>query len=248
LLFCFLLYRQPDHGQFQFDLSEQIALEGMRAITVEVQALVTMAAGEGNYGGRRTVNGIAHARLLLLMGVLQKRCSMFWSKQDVYINVVGRIRLDRGEGNAADLAIAIALASSRHSIPVRADTAFVGEVGLLGELRSVPALEKRLQEARRMGFSRVVTPCDYRSKGSRKSKGKQSTTTITQINGIMWIQCTTLASAINEGLIHPIPKRIPRQRSKSSSGDNSSSDNHYDDLRLEILDDQDDMEDFFPLS
>ena len=222
--------------------TSQIALEGMRAMTVEVQALVTMAAGDGgsNYGGRRTVTGIAYARLLLLMGVLQKRCSMFWSRQDVYINVVGRIRLDRGEGNAADLAIAVALASSRHSIPVRSDTAFVGEVGLLGELRTVPALEKRLQEARRMGFSRVITPRDYRSKGA--GKGRQSEkhkSTITRVNGIEWIQCETLQSAINEGLVHPIPKRKPRPRSKAPDGDLAP--RQLADLGLdEIMDDQDD--------
>lgn len=207
-------------------------------MTVEVQALVTMAAGEGNYSGRRTVNGIAHARLLLLLGVLQKRCNMYWSKQDVYINVVGRIRLDRGEGNAADLAIAVALASSRHSIPVRADTAFVGEVGLLGELRAVPSLEKRLQEARRMGFSRVVTPRDCRSKSSRKDKGGQRINVVTRVNGIEWIQCSTLSNAINEGLVHPMPKRVLKQRSKSSVEGISSPD-----VRLEILDDQDDEDD-----
>jgi predicted ATP-dependent serine protease len=219
----------------------QIALEGMRAMTVEVQALVTMAAGEGNYGGRRTVNGIAHSRLLLLLGVLQKRCHMFWSKQDVYINVVGRIRLDRGEGNAADLAIAVALASSRHSIPIRADTAFVGEIGLLGELRTVPAIEKRLQEARRMGFSRVITPHDYRSKGGRKKNAQQSTT-VTHVSGIEWIQCTSLSNAINEGLVQPIPKRTSRPRPNSSSKEIETSTNDY---MLEILDDGDDEDDSF---
>jgi predicted ATP-dependent serine protease len=207
----------------------------MRAMTVEVQALVTMTTSEGNYGGRRTVNGIAHSRLLLLLGVLQKRCHMFWSKQDVYINVVGRIRLDRGEGNAADLAIAIALASSRHSIPIRADTAFVGEIGLLGELRTVPALEKRLHEARRMGFSRVISPKDYRMNGNRKKTAKQATT-VSQINGIEWIQCSNLLSAINEGLVHPIPKRVTQRQAKSSSGNTSDKN----DFPVEILDDVDD--------
>ena len=220
----------------------QIALEGMRAMTVEVQALVTMAAGDGNsnYGGRRTVNGIAYTRLLLLMGVLQKRCNMFWSRQDIYINVVGRIRLDRGEGNAADLAIAVALASSRHSIPVRSDTAFVGEIGLLGELRTVPALEKRLQEARRMGFSRIVTPRDYRTKGRGKKRQSGQTTTTTHANGVEWIQCETLQSAINEGLVRPIPKRKPRLGVKAT--DVNSSPAQLQDLGLdEILDDEEDV-------
>ncbi|EEC49411.1 predicted protein, partial [Phaeodactylum tricornutum CCAP 1055/1] len=134
-----------------------IALEGMRAMTVEVQALATPSGSTTGYG-RRTVEGIAMSRLNLLIGVLQKRCGVFMFKQDVYINVAGRIRLDRGEGNAVDLGVAVALVSSLATIAVRSDTAFVGEVGLLGELRSVAALPKRLAEARRMGFSRVITP------------------------------------------------------------------------------------------
>lgn len=213
-------------------------------MTVEVQALVTMASGDGNYGGRRTVNGIAYSRLLLLLGVLQKRCSMFWSRQDIYINVVGRIRLDRGEGNAADLAIAVALASSRHAIPVRSDTAFVGEVGLLGELRSVPAIEKRLQEARRMGFSRVITPPDFRAKGSRKNRHKDSSKSmVSNVNGIQWIQCETIQSAINEGLIHPIPKRSPRSRSKFT--DKEGAPESMDELGLDdVVDDDDDYDAF----
>jgi predicted ATP-dependent serine protease len=222
---------------------KQISLEGMRAMTVEVQALVTMASGDGNYGGRRTVNGVAYARLLLLMGVLQKRCHMFWTKQDVYTNVVGRIRLDRGEGNAADLAIAVALASSRSGIPVRSDTAFVGEVGLLGELRSVPAIEKRLQEARRMGFSRVVTPLDYqRSKKGRKQFANKKTS-VSQVHGMQWIQCGDLQSAINEGLVRPIPKRAMRPRSTTSQGE--SVPENLEDLGLEeVMDNEEYDADF----
>jgi Subunit ChlI of Mg-chelatase len=137
----------------------------------------------------------------------------------VYTNVVGRIRLDRGEGNAADLAIAVALASSRSGIRVRSDTAFVGEVGLLGELRSVPAIEKRLQEARRMGFSRVVTTRDYqRSKKGRKQFANKKTS-VSQVHGMQWIQCGDLQSAINEGLVRPIPKRAMRPRSTTSQGE-----------------------------
>jgi len=221
-----------------------VTLEGMRAVTVEVQALVTWAAGNGksDYGGCRTVNGIAFSRLLLLMGVLQKRCAMSsWSRQDVYINVVGRMRLDRGEGNAADLAIAVALASSLNSIAVRSDTAFVGEVGLLGELRSVPAVEKRLHEARRMGFSRIVTPRDIRRKGKGKQLAQQKTI-IAHVNGLEWVQCDTLQTAINEGLVSPIPKRRRRSRSnESSEGADAPAPGTIQDLGLdEIADDQDD--------
>lgn len=115
-----------------------IALEGMRAITVEVQALVTSAGGNAAFG-RRTVDGVANSRLMLLMGVLQKRCGLSLSRSDVFVNVAGRMRLDRGEGNAADLAVAMALVSSLVQIGVRADTAFAGEVGLLGKSQKIEA-------------------------------------------------------------------------------------------------------------
>jgi DNA repair protein RadA/Sms len=218
-----------------------IALEGMRAITVEVQALVTPAGGNAGFG-RRTVDGIANSRLMLLMGVLQKRCGMFMGKQDVYINVVGRMRLDRGEGNSADLAVAMALASSLTSIAVRSDTAFVGEIGLLGELRHVPALEKRIQEARRMGFSRVVTPRDAASRRlSRKKSGQR--TTSSQMTGLEWIQCDTLLDAITAGLVQPLPKRKPKRTSPRAA--NGSSPGRLEDLGLdEIMDDEED-EDVF---
>ena len=218
-----------------------IALEGMRAITVEVQALVTPASGGGGFG-RRTVDGISNSRLLLLMGVLQKRCNMFMSKQDVYINVVGRMRLDRGEGNSADLAVAMALVSSLTSIAVRSDTAFVGEVGLLGELRHVPALEKRIQEARRMGFSRVITPRDGRQ--SKRRKSGQRTTTASSSYGLEWIQCDTLLEAITTGLVHPLPKR-KASRTSQRPPLNGASPGRLQDLGLdEIMDDDEDDDAF----
>lgn len=215
----------------------------MRPITVEVQALCTMASGENNYGGRRTVNGIAYSRLQLLLGVLQKRCRVFFAKQDVYVNVVGNINLEKGEGNAADLAIAVALASSLYSIPVRSDTAFVGEVGLLGELRSIPSMEKRLQEAVRMGFSRVVTPPDY---GPKKKRGPKTPgdLTVTRYKTVEWIQCKSLKSAINAGLVSPIPKIQPISKKKRTMNNLPET---VDDLGLQpILDDEeDDQEDAF---
>jgi DNA repair protein RadA/Sms len=221
-----------------------IAVEGMRAMTVEVQALVTSAAGDGqsNYGGRRTVNGIAYSRLQLLLGVLQKRCGMFWSRRDVFVNVVGRMRLDRGEGNAADLAVAVALASSVHSIPVRSDTAFVGEVGLLGELRTVPSIEKRINEARRMGFSRVISPPDHRRNKSTKKTSQDITSS--RINDMEWIQCKTLRSAINEGLVQPIPKRARRmQLNTKRDVESTLHPGSLDDLGLEEITDEPDDDD-----
>jgi DNA repair protein RadA/Sms len=198
-----------------------------------VQALATVASGGSGYG-RRTVDGVAMSRLLLLMGVLQKRCGIFLARQDVYVNVVGRMRLDRGEGNAADLAVVVALVSSMSNIAVRSDTAFVGEIGLLGELRGVGSLEKRVEEARRMGFSRIITPKNGRDRRRSRQSGQSST----QAKGIEWIQCETLLSAINSGLAQPLPKK---RRKKLPPGE------HPDSLEQleEILDDDDDEFDAF---
>ena len=226
-----------------------LVLEGLRAMTVEVQALVTPASSAGGGYGRRTVDGIAYSRLLLLLGVLQKRCGMFFSKQDVYINVVGRMRLDRGsqEGSAADLAVAVSLVSSFVAIPVRSDTCFVGEIGLLGELRTVPALEKRIQEARRMGFSRVVTP--RAKKGSKQKAG--GTTTFSRANGIDWIQCDRLLDAINEGLVAKLPRARQRRKPKDNVDRTTDAPGSLEDLMLDNVindDDDDDDDDNVPFS
>lgn len=207
----------------------------MRVIAVEIQALAIVAVGEGR-NVRRTVNGINHSRLLLLLGVLQKRCGLSLARQDVYVNVVGKMK---PEGNTADLAIAVALASSLKKIDVRSDTAFVGEVGLLGELRTVPALEKRIQEAKRMGFSRVVTPFNFRHKTNRK-------TSRSRLDGIDWIQCTTLASAINEGLVQPIPPPVAATQRRVKQIKTEETPGNLRDLRLEdiIMDDEEDDDEF----
>lgn len=220
-----------------------IALEGLRAVAVEVQALVSPVAGSGAFG-RRTVDGIDNSRLLLLLGVLQKRIGIYFSKQDVYINVVGRMRLDRNaqEGHASDLAVAISVVSSFVSIPVRGDTAFVGEVGLLGELRPVPAIDKRIQEARRMGFSRVVTP---RNKSRRK--GGPSKIGFSRSMGIDWIQCETLSDAINEGLVSKLPNgRRKTTKSLDEEQRESKPPGNMSDLMLDqiITDDDDDDSDW----
>lgn len=211
-----------------------VALEGRRAVTVEVQALVTTGTEKFS---RKTVDGIPVARLQLLLGVLQKRCRVYFSKQDVYVNVVSD-RLDRREAHAADLAVAVALTSSLTQIPVRADTAFCGQVGLLGELRTVVSLDKRVQEAKRMGFSRIITARDPSSYKNSKKRQKIYTTTS---QGIEWIQCETLLDALNLAMVDPLPKR----RKKKPTATASSSPASVDELGLDdtILDDEDDAED-----
>jgi DNA repair protein RadA/Sms len=129
-----------------------VTLEGTRPLLVEIQAL-SSTTSFGN--PRRTANGIDFNRLLLLIAVLSKRVGVRLSDQDVFVNVVGGLRV--GEP-AADLAVACAIASSFRDVPVAGDLAIVGEVGLSGELRAVSQLETRLKEAAKLGFSRCLIP------------------------------------------------------------------------------------------
>ncbi len=129
-----------------------VTLEGTRPLLVEIQAL-SSTTSFGN--PRRTANGIDFNRLLLLTAVLSKRVGVRLSDQDVFVNVVGGLRV--GEP-AADLAVACAIASSFRDVPVAGDLAIVGEVGLSGELRAVSQLETRLKEAGKLGFNRCLVP------------------------------------------------------------------------------------------
>ena len=134
-----------------------VTMEGTRPILVEVQALTSATAFAQP---RRTANGIDFNRLLLITAVLSKRARVSLSDQDVFVNVVGGLQIDEP---AADLAVAIAIASSARNRPVAADLALVGEIGLSGELRSVGQLPRRLNEAAKLGFTRVLVPADRRA-------------------------------------------------------------------------------------
>ncbi len=129
-----------------------VSMEGTRPLLVEVQALSSSTAFSMP---RRTGNGVDLNRLLLLTAVLSKRVGMDLSDQDIFVNVVGGMRVDEP---AADLAIACAIASSFRNRPVWADLAIMGEVGLSGELRSVGQLSRRVHEAMKLGFTRALTP------------------------------------------------------------------------------------------
>ncbi|MCC6626681.1 MAG: DNA repair protein RadA [Chloroflexi bacterium] len=133
-----------------------VTLEGTRPILVEVQALTAPTA----YGQpRRMATGIDLSRLYLLTAVLSKRVGLPLGQQDVYLNVVGGLRINEP---AIDLAAAVAIASSLQENAVEARTALVGEIGLSGELRSVSQLERRLHEAHSLGFTRVIIPATTR--------------------------------------------------------------------------------------
>lgn len=129
-----------------------VTLEGTRPLLVEIQALTTTTS----FGNpRRTANGIDMNRLLLLIAVLTKRVGIKLGDQDVFVNVVGGLRVSEP---AADLTVAAAIASSFKNRPIAADIALIGEVGLSGEIRAVGHLESRLKEASKLGFKRCILP------------------------------------------------------------------------------------------
>jgi DNA repair protein RadA/Sms len=128
------------------------SLEGQRPLFLEVQAL---AAKSPYSSPRRIVQGLDQRRVDVVLAVLERRINLPLEGLDVYVNVAGGLRLtDPG----TDLAVATAVYSAVTNRPVAEGTAVVGEVGLAGELRRVPQLQKRLNEAERSGFSRVIAP------------------------------------------------------------------------------------------
>lgn len=127
-------------------------MEGSRPVLAEVQALVTPTPFPSP---RRTVAGLEYNRAMLLLAVLEKRAGLYAGNQDVYINVVGGLRMSE---TAADLPALLALVSSHKDVPLPGDLIAFGEVGLAGELRSVPFIERRLSEAYRLGFLTAVIP------------------------------------------------------------------------------------------
>ena len=128
------------------------SLEGTRPILVEVQALVSNA----NYGTpQRNVNGFDTKRLGMLIAVLEKRMGLAMGTKDVFVNLVGGLRVD---DPAADLSILCSIASSTMDKPIAENIVLLGEVGLAGEVRSINRLEHRLKEAATLGFKKAVVP------------------------------------------------------------------------------------------
>jgi DNA repair protein RadA/Sms len=127
-------------------------IEGSRPLLVEIQALTTTTS----FGQpRRTANGVDFNRLLLAAAVLTKRVGLRLGNQDIMVNVIGGLRVSEP---AADLGMALAIASSSKDIEVAPMTAAVGEIGLSGEIRKVAQLERRLGEVARLGFTRCIVP------------------------------------------------------------------------------------------
>ena len=153
-------------------------MEGSRPMLVDLQALATQSF----YAvPRRTVNGADQGRVALLLAVLEKRAGLRLYNQDVYINVAGGLSLS---DPAIDLPLCVAVASSLSDMPLPTDLAVMGEIGLTGEVRAIPQMERRLSECVRLGFKQIMCPAD----SARKLKTPE---------GITLMPVRTLAQAIS---------------------------------------------------
>ena len=145
-------------------------MEGSRPILLEVQALVSPS----NYGlPQRSATGIDPKRLSMLLAVLEKRVGIRVGTFDVFVNAVGGVRIDE---TAADMGISLAIASSLKNQVINPDVVIIGEIGLGGEIRPVPQIERRIGEAEKLGFKEMVIP-----KANMKSIKKKNQITIRPI-------------------------------------------------------------------
>jgi DNA repair protein RadA/Sms len=161
-----------------------VTMEGTRPLLVELQGLTSSSPLNNP---RRTPNGVDLNRLLLIAAVLTRRVGLRLSDQDVFVNVVGGMRI---EEPAADLAIAVAIASSMRDAPVRAEAVLLGEIGLSGELRWVGQMSARLREAAKLGFKTAIIP-----RGTRVSEPWPA--------GIEVVQVRSLREALQAALLPP---------------------------------------------
>jgi len=138
-------------------------LEGTRPIIAEVQALVTPTSYPSP---RRTADGIDYNRMCLILAVIEKRLGLRFSTCDVFMNVVGGMKID---DPAADAAIILALISSMKDIPVPHELIAMGEIGLAGEFRAVASAQQRVSEAKRLGFTQIAVPLSQMKRDSKKN-------------------------------------------------------------------------------
>lgn len=153
-------------------------IEGTRALLVEVQALVSRS----NFGTpERKVSGVDYNRFAMIVAVIEKRASILLGGNDIFVNVVGGVKVDEP---AADLGIAIAIASSFMDKIIPNKTILIGELGLGGEVRGVNQIENRLKEAERLGFNNAIIP-----KGNVKDASG--------INSLKLIEVSSLVDVVN---------------------------------------------------
>lgn len=144
-----LISEKPENASGSVIVS---TVEGTRPMLLELQALVSPSS----FGiPRRTATGIDFNRVNLLLAVLEKRAGMQIQNQDVYLNIVGGIKINEP---SMDLGVILAVASGFRNIPISGEVAVTGEVGLTGEIRGVSYIEKRISECRKLGFKKIIIP------------------------------------------------------------------------------------------
>ncbi len=140
-------------------------VEGNRPLLVEIQALV----GFSTYPSpRRVANGVDLSRLHQIIAVLERRLGLNFSKHDIYVNVVGGLRIQEP---SADLGVALAIVSCSHEVSIRPRTVIAGEIGLTGEVRPISHNDARIGEAEKLGFERIVLPNARRAQENSQSHG-----------------------------------------------------------------------------
>lgn len=162
-----------------------VSLQGRRPLLAEVQALVGPPPGQNGQPvpPRRITHGVENPRVAMLIAVLSRRAGINLAQRDVYVSTVGGARV---ADPSADLAIAIAIASGSHDRNFPQRLVALGEVGLAGELRRVPGLERRIGEAARLGFDLALVPTNSRD----------ATQKIPKMNGLKVIEVSTIAEAL----------------------------------------------------
>lgn len=163
--------------------------EGTRPLLVEIQALV----GTTPYPTpRRVTNGVDFSRVLQILAVLEKRVGLNLSKQDVYVNVIGGVEISEP---AADLGIALAVATCARDVVVDSHTVIIGEIGLSGEIRAVNNIEKRIIEAQKLGFKKAIIPS---SNGTINTKD-YSNIEIIQVKRLI----DAISACVSKAIEHP---------------------------------------------
>ena len=137
------------------------SIEGTRPILLEVQSLVSYT----NFTSPRRMSlGFDFNRLLLITAVLEKKLDMPLNSYDIYVNIVGGLKV---QDPALDLSVAVSIASSYYDIPISTKTLIIGEIGLTGEIRSVQKIDKRIEEAKKLGYAQIIVP--YYNLGENKA-------------------------------------------------------------------------------
>ncbi|MCX6189171.1 MAG: DNA repair protein RadA [Bacteroidetes bacterium] len=153
------------------------ALEGLRPMLIEIQALVSATA----YGmPQRTATGFDLRRMSMLLAVLEKKCGFRFGTQDVFLNIAGGLRI---EDPAVDLSVVAALVSSNQEMVIDSKICFTGEIGLSGEIRSVNRIEQRIAEAEKLGFEQIFIS-RYNTKGLSLNKYKIEINTVSKLDAL----------------------------------------------------------------